>query len=513
MKFVGFTPRMSPLWRTKGKQFVLLGLAGAVFFLLQLKTSMSSTPWTDEVMQVDPGVNLYLGNGWTSSAWPSQSQDDFWAGNNPLYPALIYLWISVFGFSAIVVRSLNYCLAIVVTWLIVDAASRLGFLKTFWSRAVLASLVIFNGALTFVYRSGRADLVTMLVVILLMRVYFCVNRSDRRPILLFGVGTLLVPSGLQSIPFVATLLCLDYVIRRKWCSRDIAFIILGAVVGGISLSFVFFVNHSLTTFLSQTVASGYNIVGALLQAAVMQDTVSVGRLLLILNDLSPFSVLKTIGHDHSVIPLILFLVCVAVIPRSVGQATARFSALLGLIATIAIPYAMLASGRYAYYYSWMGGIPVVLLFVITLERICRERRKALLILGVFASVCSMALGLPYILWKNISEVNPESYSVIEGIVQQDTKSREVVYGDPIVYYAVKQTNRRFISSSYAGGRGYPQMSIQETAGVLTVIVEPENVSKTITRFGGKWILVRRYPNPYRALVVLRRKRECASEMP
>src|ERR1700733_10639900 len=61
--------------------------------------------WTDEVMYADPAVNLYLGHGFTSSAWYAQPADAFWAGNVPLHSALLYLWLKLFGFSILAVRS------------------------------------------------------------------------------------------------------------------------------------------------------------------------------------------------------------------------------------------------------------------------------------------------------------------------------------------------------------------------------------------------------------------------
>src|SRR5689334_18193604 len=86
---------------------VILFLLG--FLLVNLATSARYPyVWIDEVMYSDPAVNLYLGNGFTSTAWYAQPSNEFWAGNVPLHSALLYLWMKTFGFSIVAVRSINY---------------------------------------------------------------------------------------------------------------------------------------------------------------------------------------------------------------------------------------------------------------------------------------------------------------------------------------------------------------------------------------------------------------------
>src|SRR5215471_14715245 len=77
------------------------------FLLFNLATA-SRYPfvWTDEVMYADPAVNLYLGHGFTSTAWYAQPSNEFWAGNVPLHSTLLFLWLKIFGFSITTIRSL-----------------------------------------------------------------------------------------------------------------------------------------------------------------------------------------------------------------------------------------------------------------------------------------------------------------------------------------------------------------------------------------------------------------------
>ena len=99
---------------------ILAGIAFSGFLLVNLVTAeRSPVVWQDEVALVDPAVNLSQGNGFTSTAW-WQTSDRFFASNAPLYPMLLYPWISLFGVNATAVRSLNYVLilgVIAVLWL------------------------------------------------------------------------------------------------------------------------------------------------------------------------------------------------------------------------------------------------------------------------------------------------------------------------------------------------------------------------------------------------------------
>src|SRR5580658_8324525 len=93
--------------------------------------------WIDEVMYADPAVNLYLGNGFTSSAWYVQHADEFWAGNVPLHSALLYLWLKAFGFSILSVRSINYAYWMASALLLWRACLRLSLVAASLARVLL----------------------------------------------------------------------------------------------------------------------------------------------------------------------------------------------------------------------------------------------------------------------------------------------------------------------------------------------------------------------------------------
>jgi hypothetical protein len=469
---------------------------------------MSVAPWVDEVMQVDAGVNLYFGNGWVSTAWPSQSQHDFWAANNPAYTLFVYLWICIFGFSAVAVRSLNYVLALVITWLIVDTTKRTGALVSVWAPILLAALLICNQAFTFVYRSGRADLVTMFTVVLLFRIYSSVHDPARRRILLFLCATPLLASGLHSIPYAVLLLCLEYLFSRKVCISDVAAIGFGCVAGGFAMAGFFFWKHSLTAYVSQTFASGYNIVGAGLQAAILRDNAAVSRFLVQVKALSPVSVLQTIIRDTSALPLILYLLCLTILLLRAKQSrlpALRSTVLAGLTAALLVPYGMLAAGRYPFYYSWMAAAPVTVAFSIALEQSWLARKRLLIAGGFLAGTASILLGMPSEVWRDEHGTGPGEYDVVERILRHETQAGDAVYGDPVLYYAAKAANIPFFSTSYAGGRGYRRMTDEERSRISVLILAPEQVAESFEKVGSRWTQQRIYQSPYgSSLVVYKR---------
>ena len=260
-------------------------------------TSMSTLPWTDEVMQIDAAVNLYQHHGWTSTAWQSQSQFEFWAANNPLYTALIYVWINVFGLSALGVRSFNVCLAVLIAWLITDTCRRARFIDGLLYQVLLFSLIMTDASIAYVYRSGRADLITLGVVAILFRIVILTPPSRRRRIRLFFASLPLLSAGLQTFPFVALLFILQRVVTRRWHRDDIMSVAVGCFAGSVLLVMILQSQHALVAYVSQTFASGYNIVGAAAQAIKFRDAAAVARFTSVLHSLLPVPLLTTISAN------------------------------------------------------------------------------------------------------------------------------------------------------------------------------------------------------------------------
>lgn len=474
-----------------------MSLLAVAFLWLNLKTSLSVVPWTDEVMQVDAGINLHLGKGWISTAWQHQSQNSFWVANNPLYTLLIFGWVSILGIDPVAVRSMNYVLVLGIAWLLVDACRRKGLIQSTWAGCLLALLIICDQATAFVYRSGRADLATMLVVTLLFWVFMSVQEPVRRRRMLLLLAIPLLLSGLQSIPYVVLLFALDCMITRKVRIPDILAIMSGCAFGGLLMAFVFLWKQSLLAFVTETFASGYNIVGAGLQALIIRDHAAIVRFIGLLKALSPPNVLHVIAQNNSLVPLIVFLLGVSTLcflqSRKSNLGTI---AIVGLVAAICIPYGLIAAGRYAFYYAWMGAAPVAIVFVVTLERCRLEKKWFIFTAGLLAAIVSVLLGMPTDIWRQTQKAGPEEYKMVEKILRNETRPGDVVYGDPSFYYASKKQGVPFFSTTYAGGRAYRHMSDAERSQVTILLLRPEQLTEAIDKLGDGWTKTDRYELRY-----------------
>jgi hypothetical protein len=498
-------PNAPTKWR-KGLAVLLALLAFGAFVWLNIRTAMSFPPWLDEVMQGDAGVNLYLGKGWVTTAWPSQSQHEFWAANNPLYTFLVYLWVRIFSLSPVAVRSLNYVLAGGIAWLIADTCKRAGFIRARWAQALLALLLVCDQAFTFVYRRGRPDTITMLVVVLLFRVYVTVGASPRRRLLLFLCALPMLPAGLHTIPYTALLLCVDYCVTRKLRWADLRAIGSGCVAGGAILALVYLSQHALVAFASQTFVSGFNILGSALQAAMFRDSGSVGRLVNQLKGLSPPTLVATICQDAGSALLIAgLLICSVLFWRS-KPSLLRTAALTGLLAAFLIPFGMVAAGRYAFYYAWMGAAPVAVAFTIVLEQSLREHRTLLFACGLAGATAAVLAGMPYELRSEVRSAPPGVYAAVEGEVRRASRRGDILYADPVFYYAAKQAGLEYICTCYAGGRGYRRMTDGERASVSLMMIDSGQERESIARLGGQWVREDGFVSPYGpSIVVLRRQ--------
>lgn len=455
-----------------------------VFLLVNRLTCLSTLPWTDEVMQVDPGVNLWLGHGWTSTAWQSQSGHEFWAANNPLFSLLIYLWLGLAGFSEVATRSFNYVFVLALAWLVADTAWRAGWVRSRAAEALIALLIVADGAVTYVYRFGRADLATLFVVALVARAFALGRSPTRRRALLFLAGTGLLAVGLQSIPYVVLLFVLARIASGRWSAAELGAVGAGCATGGVLLAALFAAHHVLPAFIAQTFASGYNIVGAAVQAAVFRDRVAVGRFTDVLYALMPWEVLRVVARDHGSALLIGFALAAYALTRA---AAARRAAGLCVVAGILVPYGMLAAGRYPVYYAWMGAVPVAVLFVCLLEHLYRAPARGWFRAGCAAALVAFAVGLPLALWHETTRTPPDRYARLAAGFADTVRPADVIYGDPVLYYLAKRGGYPFYSVTYAGGRGYRTMAEAERSAITLALVTRPQVTQTRAKLGGEWL--------------------------
>src|SRR5438094_9437331 len=95
--------RISP----RGQFLLVLGHVAVLFAINLSSIEVYPLVGGDEAGYTDPGINLALGNGLTSSAWPNVYWGKFWYSFPPLFPTLIAVCVTLFVVSLTLVRSLN----------------------------------------------------------------------------------------------------------------------------------------------------------------------------------------------------------------------------------------------------------------------------------------------------------------------------------------------------------------------------------------------------------------------
>jgi hypothetical protein len=359
-----------------------------------------------------------------------------------------------------------------------------------------------------VYRSGRADVMPMLVVALLARAWLTVadDRSRRRQLLLLSM--LLVPTGLHSIPYVVILIACDAALRRRLPTVDILACAGGCALGGVGTLALFAAQGEAFTFISQTAASGYNIVGAILQAVVIGDEASIARLLTMLHGLLPAGVAHSIRMNPSLVPLLLALGVATVASRIASRPDLRTAGIAGLTTAGCVILGMMLAGRFPSYYAWMASIPAAVAAVTVLQKLVDERMRLSAAAVALAIALALGLGLPSALLAEVRLGGREISDLARSITDAEIRSTDIVYGDPVFYYDVKGRGRDFYSTTYSGGRGYPAMSRVERDRVTLVIVWAGSEAAAMAKLGGEWELKRSYATtvaaPASVLLVFRR---------
>lgn len=440
--------------------------------------------WSDDVMQADAAVNLYLGNGWTSTAWQSQSADSFWAANNPLYTLLLYFWMCFSGLSVTSVRVFGFCVCCVASGIIAITMFTQRMILRTETVAATVLLLTCNDAVAGLYRTGRADSVTLLVCAI---VFAALATCATTPARLWGIflsGLPIFAAGLHAVPaIIAVALFSHYMVRRL---RFVAIATLagGSTVGLAILALIFSLNGALLTFISQTFISGYSLGGAIAQAVVLWDDKSFNRLVEMLHLVTPWALAESILINNTAAAVMIGLLIARMNPSS-GNYTHRICS-VGLGYGIFVPIAMSLAGRYPPYYSWMATTPALCCLMVALERKWHAPRTLVAFVFLTTALLVVCLGLPVRILKDNGIYGPIGWGQTEAMCLAAFKTTDVVYGDPIVYFNLKQRGIRLYLPTYGGGRGYPRLSSREQDSITALILRSPPADQDILRVGGVW---------------------------
>lgn len=434
---------------SRRESITVLFLIATVFAINLLTGGRFPCVWMDEVQHTDPAANLYLGSGFTSSAWYVQTSDKFWAGSVPLHQGLLFLWMKVFGFNLLAVRAMNYALVAAATVLMWVAIRRHALVSSAGGRILFVALMLLGYGPSICARAGRYDGITILLTAS-AACAFAIPGTRSRLAILAGLGFLFPLAGLQLAAFAAVFSALLLLFTGwKWF-RECAVLGLGIALGGGAL-WAFYSSHG-----------------------VWQDFVATVRYSIRVVD-------GSIPKDPSLFALLLPALLLTGWLQLRDELRLRLPLTFGVVAAIGIPVGMKLVGRFPTYYSWMAYVPLAVgVSAAAAENFTRFKLPLRLGLILLLALPCVA-GLPIQLGSTIYFWQERDYARVEKLVTDSIRPGEWVYCDPEPYYAVKKRAARTFLNCYEA------ITPEENARITVVIVRPHHAPDAIARFGGNWV--------------------------
>ena len=475
-------------------ELVVLLCIVAIWLAFNLLTASSSPIIeTDEVLYTDPSANLYFGNGFTSTGWYAQSGDQFWAGNVPLHQIFLYYWIRIFGFNPTSVRSINYIYMAAVVIFIWLTTIRLDLIKKQISRLALVFLILTDYGITYSYRSGRTDVICILLCSLVFLSYSIRNKSLRY--ISISILSILFPfAGLQLIVYSFVLGSVLICFLKRALLKEFLIVQFSSLFGLFMLILVyidrgvlkyFFLSIAPHSKLINNLVDNSNFVYDLVGDPSIQDRFSIIGLLI-----KPIIFLL---RDYSTVCVLICLLIIIGYQISQKQFRFKSSAFFGVVQIVVISLALSIVGKIPAYYSWMIFIPTTISLLMTLDKFPYEHynyRNILtikitkiiiisnLILLIFAS--SGMFTRIFFKWER------GDYSKVEKFVVENISKDDVVFCDEQAYYPAKTHAKKVFLPPYLR-----VISSAEKKSISVLIISPNSLipfDKISKLIGGQWEL-------------------------
>ncbi|MSU56812.1 MAG: hypothetical protein EXS35_01270 [Pedosphaera sp.] len=428
--------------------WVVCALVLAVFVVNLLTGTRFPAVWLDEVQYTDPAVNLYLGHGFTSTAWFVQTGEKFWAAYVPLHQFVLYGWMQIFGFSPLAVRSLNYTLVTFAVLLLWHTARKQAWIPTARARILLVLLVLLDYGVSICTRSGRYDGVVMLLAAAATWASSFARPRARLPAMA-ALAAGFPFAGLQLTTFTAAF-CVLLVVFTGWRRiRECLALAGGGLAGSIGLRLLY--QH-------------HGVWDDFLASIRYCMTVTVGNL----------------PKDPSLIAL--FAVALLLVGWRWRRGELRFNSPLvfGITGAVWIGLWFHLLGRFPTTYTWMAYVPLAIGVCATLPEAFRAAGLPFKITATTLLTLGCAAGLPLQLASTFYYWPERDYAKVEAFIARHVHSDDSVYSDPEAYYTVKKTARHIVLPSYLAA------TPEENARLNVLVLRPYHAEKVMARLGGRW---------------------------
>lgn len=399
----------------------------------------------DEVLFTDPAVNLYFGEGFISTFW-HQNSNKFFAENSQLYSYILYLWMKLFGFSLLSVRSLNCFLIAFSTFILWISVIKMNLINSKWARLGLVLFLTSSYNAVFSACNGRYDALQIMLLALFILAFSLSSRIPR--FILIIIISILIPfAGINLLPYI-TVLCFIILIYFGFkFLKEITFIIIGIAIGALSFLAILHINSVLNDFFN-----GFNYLRTL------RGTV------IVLKDPSYYFML---------------IMGLAIIVYEIMHRTFKFKSAIffGCLIAMIIPIVYNITGHYPNYYSWMACIPLSVCFWSHISK------YNYLYTGRYPIICGLICvclwGIPLFSFLTIFEWDSRNYKYVEAFCKKNISKVDWVYCNSQAYYATKKITHEVY------GEEYP-FTEEEKNKISVLIIKPEMSNIYIDKFSGIW---------------------------
>jgi 4-amino-4-deoxy-L-arabinose transferase-like glycosyltransferase len=357
----------------------LLGLAFAITNLLTIK--WYPLPWGDEVQFTDPVANYILTGHYYNTSWTNGSIYP------PLYQMVLMGWLKIFGFSQFTVRSLNIFIAFVTIILLFVSLYKYRIIKKKDTLIIAVLALLSTSLLSWMAKSGRPDMLTMLIVVLLFLAFYYFKNNKSIGLVLLAISSIFAPiSGLQIIPFMVFILIWSWITFKSERKLIFKFSIIsfsGVIIGTIAMMFYFYKLNLLEDFILFILymSNTFQKILHLLPINFFQfDNITVTNpsVPLLNKIIAPLLMNKVYSLCMTINAILIIFLYTKKMINHKSVETSLF------IFALCIPLLMsLIAGHYPYYYSWIGLIISLILLILITEKYSKKAiNYTFIVLGV-----------------------------------------------------------------------------------------------------------------------------------
>lgn len=456
-----------PSWVAEGLLAALVAVACLIPLALLRGRAL---PWLDEVLFVDPAVNLLQGKGLTSTVWYYQGREEFYAGTPPLYVFLEYLWFRVGGWSTAHARDLSAILGLAAGTCLWAATRALGLVQAWRWRLVLVAVFMLGHGISEICWTARYDSLTLLLAVL-VPLACCLREQWLRCVALALLGSLFPLSGIQLCVYAGLMGGVFLLLQgRRWLAEMVS-LALGMIVGLAFLYLMLGATGVWTKFLLGMAGSQNTLTGRLAKGLLYGDFSGM-------RDYLKFPSIYFVDASMSVL-----LAAAAWIGFHARRADKGVKACgqFALVAGLAIPLLMFLLGKFPGYYSWAAFLPLSVGVVAALSRMEAGLGRQV---GVGLLVLSAVVGVPMHVRQVMGDFEPAAVPAMEAMMARHLHPQDWVYADFEAYDVAKRHASLVFASTFGRTKVLP--GVPEKERIAAIVATPGRFERALKDLGGRW---------------------------